>query len=580
LGFCYYNGTGATKDYEEAVKWFRKAAQQNNTFSQFMMGLCYYNGQGVPKDFSEGAKWSRKSADQGYADAQVNLGVHYYRGQGVPKDFSEAAKWYRKAADQGNANAQNTLGFLYRIGRGVAKDQAEAISWCRKALEGGCEAAVYGLGLVYLGQGNKPEAIKALRQALAFYEKQVQSSPDEAVNYAALSALNLLCGQVKEAEAQSRKGLNAKASNTFAVASLKACLGHAFLCQGFTAQAIEEYHEALKLGFEKDDFPDDFGLMKSALPEFKERIETAEKEIVLAETPRDTTASEPQAQPLRSGPPSEAPAAKRRTNSLGMVFVAVPGTEVLFSIWETRVKDYAAYAAATPGVRDFWRTLKKPGIEDLVDAFNAAASGKKSAPKPPVSNGPDHPVKMVTWAEAKAFCDWLTRKELAEGILRPVESYRLPRDLEWSAAVGLSGEIGTTPEEKSGKIIDIYPWGSQWPPPKGAGNYADLTAKGTFPQRDFIEGYDDGYATTAPVGSFQANRYGLYDLGGNVAELCEDGWWQDWGGGTKVEDHVTRGASWAFSKRDDLFSSTRDREGPDSCFDFVGFRVVLEVHPP
>ena len=59
-----------------------------------------HNGQGVAKDEVEAVKWYRKAAEQNDADAQNNLGVCYANGQGVAKDEVEAVKWYRKAAEQ------------------------------------------------------------------------------------------------------------------------------------------------------------------------------------------------------------------------------------------------------------------------------------------------------------------------------------------------------------------------------------------------------------------------------------------------------------------------------------------------
>ena len=50
--------------------------------------------------------------------------------------------------------------------------------------------------------------------------------------------------------------------------------------------------------------------------------------------------------------------------------------------------------------------------------------------------------------------------------------YRLPTDAEWSIAVGLDHETGDTPKDKNEKIKGVYPWGTQWPPPQGAGNYS------------------------------------------------------------------------------------------------------------
>jgi TPR repeat protein len=76
----------------------------------------YGNGYGVPKDYSEAIKWYRKSAEQGNATAQCNLGVMYENGNGVPKKKSEAVKWYQKAAEQGNATARIALEKLKKRG--------------------------------------------------------------------------------------------------------------------------------------------------------------------------------------------------------------------------------------------------------------------------------------------------------------------------------------------------------------------------------------------------------------------------------------------------------------------------------
>ena len=133
------------------------------------------------------------------------------------------------------------------------------------------------------------------------------------------------------------------------------------------------------------------------------------------------------------------------TNTLGMVFKPVPGTKVSFCIWETRVKDYAAYAAANSGVDGSW---KSPGFTQT----------------------DTHPVVNVSWEDAIAFCAWLTRKERAEGKITASQSYRLPTDAEWSVAVGLGRETGNSPEAKDMSVKDVYPWGKEWPAPKGAGS--------------------------------------------------------------------------------------------------------------
>jgi TPR repeat protein len=98
-----------SKDLEEAVKWFRKAAEQGDMEAQYNLGLCYEQSEGVANDLKEAVKWYRQSAEQGYALGQFNLGICYINGDGVSKDSDEAVKWIVKAAEQGLVNAIETL---------------------------------------------------------------------------------------------------------------------------------------------------------------------------------------------------------------------------------------------------------------------------------------------------------------------------------------------------------------------------------------------------------------------------------------------------------------------------------------
>jgi TPR repeat protein len=84
---------------------------------------------GVAKDVAEAVRWYRKAADQGYAAAQYDLGRAYDLGDGVAKDNVEAARWWQKAAEQGIAKAQYNLGLAYHSGAGVTKDDVEAYFW-------------------------------------------------------------------------------------------------------------------------------------------------------------------------------------------------------------------------------------------------------------------------------------------------------------------------------------------------------------------------------------------------------------------------------------------------------------------
>jgi hypothetical protein len=238
------------------------------------------------------------------------------------------------------------------------------------------------------------------------------------------------------------------------------------------------------------------------------------------------------------------------TNSLGMVFVPVAGTTVLFSIYDTRVQDFEAYAAATRGLDDSWREVRFQGVR--------------------VSGAPDHPVTMVGWGAARKFCRWLTETEQRAGRLASGQSYRLPTDTEWSKAVGLAGEREGFPANKDGKIKGVYPWGKTWPPPAGAGNLADRSAQAAFKSLPALSKFDDGFPTTSRVGTFPPNAFGLFDMSGNVWQWCEDSYSHD------ENVHVLRGGSWRTGDSHALLSSHRlsTQDGRDSN---LGFRCVLVI---
>ncbi len=266
--------------------------------------------------------------------------------------------------------------------------------------------------------------------------------------------------------------------------------------------------------------------------------------------------------------PSEATKDAPFVNTLGMKFVPVPitggpsdvqrgspqgigpppvpgaATSVLFSVWETRVQDYEIFAT----------------------------EARQRLPKQEFPQGPTHPVLSVSWDDAQAFCKWLTERERKAGKLSATEGYRLPSDHEWSCAVGIGDreDPAKTPEEKSAKIVDVYPWGTVLPPPLGAGNYSgqEVAGEERWKGQGMLRGYRDDFPETAPVGSFTPTPLGLFDLGGNAREWCED--WHD----EKQEGRVMRGA--AFDMAAFLLSSSRVAVPPSSRLHRSGgFRVVL-----
>lgn len=225
-----------------------------------------------------------------------------------------------------------------------------------------------------------------------------------------------------------------------------------------------------------------------------------------------------------------APPVAGHTNSLGMIFKSVPGTTVLFSIYESRVSDYGAFAQ----------------------------SAKRSVARPSFAQTGSHPVVNVSWEDATAFCQWLTEHEKQKGTLPVGGRYRLPTDEEWSVAVGLLDAVIGSSRPRDPAVAGVYPWGKEWPPPPRAGNYSQELGL-------------DPFEYTSPVGSFAPNQHGLCDMGGNVWEWCADRY-------EESEDlRVLRGSSWRMRNPGDLLSSMRVGNVGNLKLPVYGFRAVLEI---
>ena len=106
----------------------RTLAAEGDAVAQFELGRCYARGEGVDKNQIEAVRWFRKAAEQGLASAQLTLAYNC-----VAKDEAEAVRWFRKAAEQGVDEAQFNLAYRYYSGLGVAKDFVEAYAYMNLA---------------------------------------------------------------------------------------------------------------------------------------------------------------------------------------------------------------------------------------------------------------------------------------------------------------------------------------------------------------------------------------------------------------------------------------------------------------
>jgi len=124
-------GEGVPENGAEAVKWYRKAAEQGNAPSQLQLGHMYLEGWGVPKNGAEAEKWFRKAAEQGDAHGLWRLGFMYDNGNDIPQNFVKAYMWYSLAKAQGLENAATDLDIVQKrmTPADISKAQELAAEW-------------------------------------------------------------------------------------------------------------------------------------------------------------------------------------------------------------------------------------------------------------------------------------------------------------------------------------------------------------------------------------------------------------------------------------------------------------------
>lgn len=218
--------------------------------------------------------------------------------------------------------------------------------------------------------------------------------------------------------------------------------------------------------------------------------------------------------------------------------------------YEVTQQEYAAF------VRDSGH--RPPGIEALpsmvaperADAFRSLAQAYAWHGGDPPAGKPRHPVVLVRHDDARAYCAWLSK--------RTGRRFRLPTEAEWEKAA------------RGGHEGRAYPWGDAFDPAR-ANHLPDPALKA---QRG-----------TQPVGSYEANGYGLHDVAGNAWEWVAD-WYAAYAGGTQLRNprgpeggdrRIVRGGAWL---DDDiaLLKVTHRHEVPADAYSYsVGFRVVEEL---
>ncbi|MDZ7620048.1 MAG: formylglycine-generating enzyme family protein [Patescibacteria group bacterium] len=230
---------------------------------------------------------------------------------------------------------------------------------------------------------------------------------------------------------------------------------------------------------------------------------------------------------------------------------------------EVTVEQFRRFVEATGYLTD---AEKGTGFEGAFgwdrEAMEFAMNAEYSWRSPGFPQSDTDPVVNVSWNDAVAFCEWLSREE--------GKSYRLPTEAEWEYAC----RAGTTTDYSHGDD------------PEGVakvGNVADAEFAEQFPELEGLIKASDGFVHTSPAGSFPPNAFGLRDMHGNVWEWCAD-WYDpeyyalapanDPLGPAAGEERVYRGGGW-FNCTRGCRSASRSASQPENRNLTLGFRVAM-----
>ena len=470
-------------------------------------------------DYESAFEAFRDLAHEGHAQAQYELAELYANGLGVRTDLDVALYWYRQAAQQEVAEAQNELALRYLLGRGVPQDYEQAAYWYRQLAEDGHAPAQHLLAGLYEDGSGVPQD---LSQATFWYRRAAEQGH--------AGAQTKLGRMYRDGSGVPRDLVQAWA--WFDLAARKG-RDEAGRDRSEIAQRLneEELAAAMALSRERGGRP----VTATAPPETRQPPEAAPQMVTIEGGcfAMGSTLGEP----------------GRHANEVRQS-QCVDG----FSIarYEVTRQEYAEF------VRDTARE-SADGCQTHQDGVWQLQAGR-SWQETGFPQGAKEPVVCVSRDDAVAYASWLSNRL---GTL-----YRLPTEIEWEFAA----RAGAT---------TTRPWGDDMEPACLWGNVGDRALLRSYPDWPWeIHRCDDGHVHTAPVGSYSANAFSIYDMVGNVWEWTCSSYDPEYRGAEgRCADNqsmgVVRGGSWSNSPVW-VRSAARFPNPPSAKFDLVGFRLVRD----
>ena len=561
LGRLYLKGAGVTKSQKEAVKWFLKAAKQNLASAQLVLGTMYRNGRGVKRDAKQAVKWYVAAATGGNALAQANLGRMHAQGNGVRKDFKKAALWYRRAAERGLAHGQSLLGAMLAAGAGTKKNYSEAYFWLALAAKQGDKQAADFRDEV--GKNLKSTQRTQLSLRAAAWK------PKKRITFTGLTP-NSLASPVMGSEKKNKSRNKEQVQPKTGLEILNKARSNPGKKAGMRIVEINRGAAEVARADSPSASPPAATKSKKAKPQPQPKPQASLK----PPAPAQPKIKKPKIKLPRPGEnfkdcPNcpEMVVVPGGTYQMGGVFGAgnLPAKPVHkvtlpkpFAIGKHEITrgQYAEFATAT-GRRSTLRCRYWTGR--TLETFKS--DNTRSWQEPGFKQNDRHPVVCVGWRDAKAYANWLA--------IKTAKPYRLPSEAEWEYVARAGGRKSYFFGDKVAELCRFA-------------NGADGSM--SFEWRN--KACSDGFARTAPVGSFLPNAFGLYDVHGNVSEWVEDCWNKEFVGAPsgdkpwlrgKCASRVIRGGSWM---DDPGFLHYAYREGSRLAAQasHKGFRLALTLN--